>query len=81
MEINDKSKFYVPDYVQIERDSLYLLIDPETPNWIMTDKRGSQIVSNIKKCKTVRDLIYDYANDFDMDQTKAWLEIDTFLRD
>jgi len=81
MEINDKSKFYVPDYVQIERDSLYLLIDPETPNWIMTDKRGSRIVSNIKKCKAVRDLIYDYANDFDIDQIKAWLEIDTFLRD
>lgn len=81
MEINDKHKFYVPDYVQIKRDSLYLLIDPETPNWIITDKRGSQIVSNIKKCKTVRNLIYDYANEFDIDQTKAWLEIDTFLRD
>ncbi|MFQ5962757.1 MAG: methyltransferase domain-containing protein [Candidatus Scalinduaceae bacterium] len=81
MEVNDKSLFYVHDYVQIERDSLYLLIDPETPNWIVTDKRGSQIVSNIKKCKNVRKLIFDYANDFDMEQTRAWLEIDTFLRD
>ncbi len=81
MEINNKSTFYVPDYVQIERDTLCLLIDPETPNWIVTDKRGSRIVSDIKECKTVGKMICDYANDFNIDHTRAWLEIDTFLKD
>ncbi len=81
MQLNDKTFLYAPDYVQIERGPLHLLIDPETPNWIVTDKRGSRIVSDIKECKTVNKLMYDYANDFNIGHTKAWVEIDTFLKD
>ncbi|MDR4499561.1 MAG: methyltransferase domain-containing protein [Candidatus Scalindua sp.] len=81
MYILDKSTFYVPDYVQIERDSYYLLIDPETPNWIVTDKRGCEIVKNIKEGSTFNTLLFDYANNFQMDHTKAWLDIHTFLKD
>lgn len=81
MYIHDKSTFYVPDYVQIERNSLYLLIDPETPNWVVTDKRGGEIVKNIKEGKTFSALLYDYTNDFHINHTKAWLDIHTFLKD
>ncbi len=47
MEINEKSVFYAPDYYHIEQDSLHLFLDPEMPNWIITDKRGSQIMDDI----------------------------------
>ncbi|ODS31360.1 MAG: hypothetical protein SCARUB_03527 [Candidatus Scalindua rubra] len=81
MEINEKSVFYAPDYYHIEQDSLHLFLDPEMPNWIITDKRGSQIMNDIKNCKNVKDLMRNYANNFDMDYTKAWLEVHTFLKD
>ena len=81
MEINEKSVFYAPDYYHIEQDSLHLFLDPEMPNWIITDKRGGQILDDIKKCKNVKDLMHNYADNFDMDYTKAWLEVHTFLKD
>ena len=81
MEINEKSVFYAPDYYHIEQDSLHLFLDPEMPNWIITDKRGSQIIDDIKHCKNVKELINNYANNFDMDYTRAWLEVHTLLKD
>ena len=81
MEINEKSVFYTPDYYHIEQDSLHLFLDPEMPNWIITDKRGSQVMDDIKNCKSVKELMYNYANNFDMDYTRAWLEVHTFLKD
>jgi radical SAM protein with 4Fe4S-binding SPASM domain len=81
MEINEKSVFYVPDYYHIEEDSLHLFLDPEMPNWIITDKRGSQIIDDIKNCINVKDLMHNYANKFDMDYTRTWLDIHTFLKD
>ncbi len=81
MEINEKSVFYAPDYYHIEQDSLHLFLDPEMPNWIITDKRGSQIIDDIKNCKNVKELMHNYANNFDMDYTRAWLEVHTLLKD
>jgi len=81
MEINEKSVFYAPDYYHIEQDSLHLFLDPEMPNWIITDKRGSQIIDDIKNCKNVKELMNNYANTFDMDYTRAWLEVHTLLKD
>ncbi|MFQ5685263.1 MAG: methyltransferase domain-containing protein [Candidatus Scalindua sp.] len=81
MEINEKSVFYVPDYYHIEQDFLHLFLDPEMPNWIITDKRGSQIMDDIKNCKNVKGLMHNYADNFDVDDTKAWLEVHTFLKD
>ena len=81
MEINEKSVFYVPDYYHIEEGSLHLLFDPETPNWIITDSRGSRIMDDIKSCKNVKGLIHSYANNFDVDYTRAWLDVHSFLKD
>jgi 7,8-dihydro-6-hydroxymethylpterin dimethyltransferase len=81
MEINEKSVFYAPDYYHIEQDSLHLFLDPEMPNWIITDKRGSQIIDDIKNCKSVKELMHNYANNFDMGYTRAWLEVHTLLKD
>lgn len=77
----NNSNFYVPDYHEIERESFHLFVDFETPNWIVTDKRGSRIVNSIKHGKTVRDITQDYMNDFGIDYTKACVETDMFLSD
>ena len=56
MEINEKSVYYAPDYYHIEQDSLHLFLYPEMPNWIITDKSGSQIIDDIKHCKNIKEL-------------------------
>ncbi|MGR3218798.1 MAG: hypothetical protein ACUZ8H_03140 [Candidatus Anammoxibacter sp.] len=71
MDVNNKSKFYVPDYHEVERGDLHLFFDYETPNWIVTDKRGSRILNNIKKQQNTRELIFNYANDFNTDMARA----------
>jgi MoaA/NifB/PqqE/SkfB family radical SAM enzyme len=38
-------------------------------------------MDDIKNCKSVKGLMHNYANNFDMDYTKAWLEVHTFLKD
>ena len=81
MEINNTTRFYTPDYFEIKKDNIHLLIDYETPNWIVTDKRGSKIISDIKEFKDLREIIYSYANHYDIDLVKAWTEVDTFLND
>lgn len=35
---------YCPDYVLKEKDGLYLLIDPESPNWISVNRIGAEII-------------------------------------
>ncbi len=81
MFVENKTAFFVPDYVQIEREPHYLLVDPETPNWIVTDIRGSEIIKNIKEGKSFNTLLCEYAEDFGVDHTRAWMEIDVFLKD
>ncbi|GAX61754.1 Radical-SAM methyltransferase [Candidatus Scalindua japonica] len=81
MEINEKSQFYVPDYYHIEEGSLHLFLDHEMPNWIITDRRGGQIIEDIKSCRNMKELIHNYAVNFNVDYTKAWLEVHTFLKD
>ncbi len=81
MQTNYDSTFFAPDYYEIEKDRLSLIIDYEAPNWIAIDKRGKRVIDNIKNGKNVRDLINSYANDEGVDLAKAWAEVDSFLND
>lgn len=81
MSTSNNHKFNVPDYYEIEREQFHLLIDPDTPNWIVTDKRGSGIVKNLKKYRTLEEITYNYANDTNVDLVKAWIEVDSMLND
>lgn len=81
MSASKKQTFHLPAYTEIERDEMYLFIDHETPNWVVTDKRGSSIIKNINDYKTFEDLIYNYANSNNVDLTKAWVEVDSMIND
>jgi len=81
MPFDDKSILYAPHYVQVERRGLYILIDPEAPNWIATDGRGARILQKLRVGRTFRELVNEYAADYGMDAAKAWLHVDSFLKD
>lgn len=81
MSFNDNSILYVPHYIQLERRGLYLLIDPEAPNWIATDGRGARILHKLRAGRTFKELVNEYAADYGMEATRAWLHVDCFLKD
>ncbi len=81
MEISREAKLYIPDFSRIDRNGLHILIDSDTPNWIATDLRGAKIIDCLKTGKTLTDAVISYANEFSIDTAKAWLHVDTFLKD
>lgn len=81
MSFDDNSILYAPHYVQMEQRGLHLLIDPEIPNWIATDKRGAKILQKLRAGRIFRELVSEYAADHGMEATRAWLHVDCFLKD
>ncbi|HHT9124331.1 MAG TPA: methyltransferase domain-containing protein [Candidatus Brocadiia bacterium] len=81
MEILRDVKLYVPDFSIIERNGLHVLIDGDTPNWVATGHRGIRIIDYIRFLPNLNGVITSYANEFSMDTAKAWLHVDTFLKD
>ncbi len=74
-------KLHTLDFFKIERNGLHILIDADTPNWIVTDQRGAKIIDYFRSIRNLNTVITSYANEFSMDTAKAWLHVDTFLKD
>lgn len=74
-------KLHIPEFSRIERNGLHILIDEDTPNWIATDRRGAKIIDYSRSTHNLNTIITSYANEFSVDTAKAWLHIDTFLKD
>lgn len=81
MELGEKAILHAPPYSQIDLNGLFLLIDPEEPNWISTDSRGARIIGYIDGKKTFNDIVKLYASEFSLDMAKAWVHIDSFIKD
>jgi radical SAM protein with 4Fe4S-binding SPASM domain len=81
MELGEKTILHAPPYSQIDLNGLFVLIDPEGPNWISTDSRGARIISYIDGKKTFNDIVKLYASEFNFDTAKAWAHIDSFVKD
>jgi len=81
MELAEKAILHAPQYSQVDLNSLYVLIDPDGPNWITTDSRGARIISYLDGKKTFNDIVKLYSSEFGFDTTKAWVHVDSFLKD
>jgi MoaA/NifB/PqqE/SkfB family radical SAM enzyme/SAM-dependent methyltransferase len=80
IELNEKSVFFAPTFYQINQGAIWVLIDPELPNWIATDARGAKILSFIDGRRSFRDMVWDYGKAYDLDPNKGWLHCSTFLK-
>jgi len=58
-----------------------IAIDPAAPNWLVTDERGLRILRYLDGRTPLRDVVRAYAADSDVDLGRAWLDVDTFVRD
>jgi radical SAM protein with 4Fe4S-binding SPASM domain len=81
MELSEKSVLHAPPYSDIHLNDLHVLIDPEGPNWISTDSRGARIFSYMDGKRNFNDILKLYASEFGLSTTKAWVHVNTFVKD
>lgn len=81
MELGENMILYAPPYTQIEQDGITVLIDPEGPNWISADSRSARIVGYIDGKRTIDDIVKLYAAESNVNGAKAWLHVNTFIKD
>jgi radical SAM protein with 4Fe4S-binding SPASM domain len=43
-----KSHLYLEEVVHLEKDRIHLYLDPESPNWISTNRTGAEVIENLK---------------------------------
>jgi len=80
MELSEKSTFHAPPYSDINSNNIHILIDPDGPNWISTDFRGSRIISYIDGKRNLNDLVKQYSSEFGLSTSKSWVHINSFIK-
>ncbi|TAK10428.1 MAG: methyltransferase domain-containing protein, partial [Candidatus Manganitrophaceae bacterium] len=78
--LHEGSRLFAPGYRQIESNDQALLIDPEAPHWVITDRRGARILGDLDGKKTFGQVVADYCRAFQVDWAKGWLHCHTFLQ-
>ncbi len=56
-------------------------LDPARPHWISTDERGLRVLSRLDGRTPLGDVVKMYASETGLDVARAWLHVDTFVRD
>lgn len=79
--VDNRAHWHAPPHVVLERDGLFVLLDPEAPNWIATDPRGARILSWLDGRSTLDDVAARYARDFAVEPAKAWLHTNRLVRE
>lgn len=77
--LQETIRLFAPVYREVERDERVLLIDPEAPHWIVTDRRGARILSDIDGKRTFGKIVSNYCRTAQVDWAKGWLHCHTFL--
>ncbi|MCG3117758.1 MAG: methyltransferase domain-containing protein [Candidatus Manganitrophus sp. SA1] len=77
--LHETSRLYAPVYREAERNGQVLLIDPESPHWIVTDRRGARIIADLDGRRTFGEIVAGYCRAAQVDWAKGWLHCHTFL--
>lgn len=71
----------VPEFVEMETGQDFILLEPQRPHWVETDKRGRDIAKLFNGKRTFVDVVALYQNLYELDGAKAFVHVDTFLQD
>ncbi|MBI4715388.1 MAG: methyltransferase domain-containing protein [Nitrospirae bacterium] len=80
MELNDRTILHTPEFFGKERDGIFILIDPGSPNWIATDARGAFILRQLDGKNPLARVISEYARAYPMEIPKALQHVHDFLQ-
>ncbi len=64
-----------------ERDGLFVVLDPDAPNWLATDARGAWIVGRFAGGYAFGEVVREYARERALPWHEAWQHVDTVVRD
>lgn len=68
--------------LRVERQGgTYILIDPEGPNWMATNRRGAEVLEWVTTERTLGGVIAKYALRHRLELPKAWVHCVTFLEE
>ena len=67
--------------VEFEEGGIHFVVDPDAPNWVATDRRGSSILSMVGEALPVAGIVRRYGVENGLDSAKAWLHVHSFLRE
>ena len=81
VRIDDSSVLRAPATVIEHAADAFVAIDAAAPNWIATDERGVRILRYLDGRTPLKDIVSAYAADAGLDVGRAWLHVDTFVRD
>jgi len=79
--IDEQTVLRTPAIVVEREGGAVLAIEPAAPNWIATDDRGLRILRYLDGRTPLATVVRQYAADAGLDIGRAWLHVDTFIRD
>jgi radical SAM protein with 4Fe4S-binding SPASM domain len=81
IEYNEKLVLHAPQLAVEDYDGVSMVIDPEAPNWIGTDRRGARLLRLLDGHRTFGEVVQVYARENGMDLAKAWLHCHDFFKE
>ena len=81
VELKEQQHLFLPELAHLKRDGLRFFIDGEGPNWLVTGRRGARLLDWLREPLTVGDLSQRYKEWLQLDATKSWLHVHTFVRE
>ena len=79
--LDDDATFRAPVYATTALSSGVLALDPERPNWVVTDDRGVRLLALFDGDTPLRDVVKAHAAEAGLDLARAWLQVETVARD
>src|SRR2546425_2893162 len=80
-QVDDTTVLRAPATVVERTRGATVAIDPSSPHWIATDERGISILRRLDGRTPLGDVVRSYAADNRLDMSRAWLHVETFVRD
>ena len=81
MELTRTSLIHVPPWHQWNDDGLWFFIDADGPHWIVTEPRGAKLLGWLAESVPFGELVFRYANAYQLDLAKAWMHVFAFAQD
>ena len=79
--IDDSLVLRASAYMTAKLSDGVLALDPASPNWITIDDRGARLLALLDGKASLADVVTRYAAEMRLDMARAWLHVETFVRD
>lgn len=80
-ELTDRTLLRAPAFVTRRVGGDAVALDPAAPNWVAVDDRGLDVLRRLDGRTPLATAVAAYAADAGLDVARAWLHVDTFVRD